>query len=474
MADPDLWGHLRFGHDVVATRTIPHTDVYSFTSDRSWVNHEWLAEALMYGAFAAGGVTGLVVFKAVLVMAMLMVVFRSLGRFNPSAQAYAAVGVVAVAGTLWRIQTIRPQLFSLLLFAWDFSSSCRKRAAAVTRGLIAVPAIMGIWVNVHGGWLVGIGVGNVDRPCGSRAKPAVAASRHVVRGGCQRGTRHAANPYGFRMWTFLWTTVGFARPDILEWAPISAIPLGAAVPWMVSVAAAGFVVARSQQSRRPKDLILVALLAAAAFRVNRLDAFLAVAVVVLLAPEFAQLWSTPPSSERVPDPVRFRYAAMAVTFLVAVVMSVIAGPIVFAQLRCLEPAAVSTPDPDAADFIEANHLRGNLLNWFDWGEYVIWRFGPDLKVSVDGRRETVYSDRLVTSHYRFYRNESDARDFASRIRADYVWLPKGLPIVDTLRGQGWQAVFDGPLSIVFARPTDRRFERAQARRSAFAARCFPS
>ena len=223
--------------------------------------------------------------------------------------------------------------------------------------------------------------------------------------GVSAGLATLANPYGFRMWTFLWTTVGFARPDIAEWAPISAIPLGAAVPFIVSVAAAGFVVARSRQSRRPKDLILVALLATAAFRVNRLDAFLAVAVVVLLAPEFAQLWSAQPSRERLSDPVRFRYAAMAVTFLVAIVMSVIAGPIVFAQLRCSKPASVSTPDPDAADFIEANQLRGNLLNWFDWGEYVIWRFGPDLKVSVDGRRETVYSDRLVTSHYRFYRND---------------------------------------------------------------------
>jgi hypothetical protein len=283
-----------------------------------------------------------------------------------------------------------------------------------------------------------------------------------------------ANPYGFRMWTFLWNTVGFARPDIEEWAPISAIPLGAAVPWIVSVVAAGFVVAKSRRSRRPKDLILVAVLAAAAFRVNRLDAFLAVAVVVLLAPEFARLWSVRPSSGPRTVPMTSRYAAMVVTFLVAIVMSMIAGPIVFAQLRCLEPAAVSSPDAGAVDFIEANHLRGNLLNWFDWGEYVIWRFGPDLKVSVDGRRETVYSDALVTAHYRFYRNEPGARDFASQIRADYVWLPRQLPIVDALRTQGWRPVFDGPSSIVFARPTDRRFEFTQGRRSISAARCFPS
>ena len=28
---------------------------------------------------------------------------------------------------------------------------------------------------------------------------------------------------------------------------------------------------------------------------------------------------------------------------------------------------------------------------FDWGEYVIWHLGPQVRVSVDGRRETVYA-----------------------------------------------------------------------------------
>jgi hypothetical protein len=45
-ADPDLWGHVRFGDDIIAAGEIPEYDSYSFTSDRPWVNHEWLAEVL--------------------------------------------------------------------------------------------------------------------------------------------------------------------------------------------------------------------------------------------------------------------------------------------------------------------------------------------------------------------------------------------------------------------------------------------
>ena len=38
-ADADLWGHLRFGLDLLRTHQLPLWDAYSFTTDRAWVNH---------------------------------------------------------------------------------------------------------------------------------------------------------------------------------------------------------------------------------------------------------------------------------------------------------------------------------------------------------------------------------------------------------------------------------------------------
>ena len=45
-ADPDLWGHVRFGADILRNGSIHQVDTYSFDSDRPWVNHEWGAEVL--------------------------------------------------------------------------------------------------------------------------------------------------------------------------------------------------------------------------------------------------------------------------------------------------------------------------------------------------------------------------------------------------------------------------------------------
>src|SRR5262249_15609406 len=65
-ADPDLWGHVRFGLDTMHARRLTSVDPYSFTQDVPWVNHEWLSEVQMGAAYATGGDTGLALLKAAL------------------------------------------------------------------------------------------------------------------------------------------------------------------------------------------------------------------------------------------------------------------------------------------------------------------------------------------------------------------------------------------------------------------------
>src|SRR5512137_1604282 len=68
-ADPDLWGHLRFGADIVA-HGIPARDPYAFTSAPVWVNQSWLSDVLMWAAWAAGGAPLLVAAKLTVAIAI--------------------------------------------------------------------------------------------------------------------------------------------------------------------------------------------------------------------------------------------------------------------------------------------------------------------------------------------------------------------------------------------------------------------
>ena len=76
-ADPDLWGHVRFGLDALMSHGLPATDPYSFTQDRAWLNHEWLSEAAMAVAYESLGTLGLRLLKAAIVVCSFAIVWRA-------------------------------------------------------------------------------------------------------------------------------------------------------------------------------------------------------------------------------------------------------------------------------------------------------------------------------------------------------------------------------------------------------------
>jgi hypothetical protein len=109
------------------------------------------------------------------------------------------------------------------------------------------------------------------------------------------------------------------------------------------------------------------------------------------------------------------------------------------------------PERDAAEWIDQNHLHGRLLTWFDWGQYAIWHFAPDLQVSLDGRRETVYSPDYLARHTELYFDPDAHADFLRALNPDYAWLARDLPLVAALDAQGWHRLFTGPTSVVLSR-----------------------
>src|SRR5947209_6133810 len=150
-ADPDLWGHVRFGRDIAAARAVAASDPYSFTSDRPWVNHEWLAEAAMYLAYAAGGGAGLILFKVALLAAMMAAIVIVLRRATVTPAALDLLVGLVLVGTVAQANHVRPQLFSLVLFACllaALTSAAKGRRAAL---VWTIPLLM-VWANLHGGW----------------------------------------------------------------------------------------------------------------------------------------------------------------------------------------------------------------------------------------------------------------------------------------------------------------------------------
>ena len=110
-----------------------------------------------------------------------------------------------------------------------------------------------------------------------------------------------------------------------------------------------------------------------------------------------------------------------------------AVPVAVAILAAVRPTVqawqcirIAADDPSSPDLETAGYFAGRtgrLWTSFNWGEYAIWHFGPRLRVSIDGRRETVYSDGVLELHRAFARGDEAARSTFLAFAPDYVWLP---------------------------------------------------
>ena len=69
-AQTDTFWHLRAGADIWRSGHVPRFDSYSYTATGApYPDHEWLSQALMYAAYRAGGMRGLEIGAAALILA---------------------------------------------------------------------------------------------------------------------------------------------------------------------------------------------------------------------------------------------------------------------------------------------------------------------------------------------------------------------------------------------------------------------
>jgi hypothetical protein len=325
--------------------------------------------------------------------------------------------------------------FAILM--WSVVASRRHSAY-----LLLAPPLFALWANLHGGWLVGGAVLALWIAATSRTLDARRNAWNLSVGIASLAAT-LLTPYGLQLWTFLRETVAFSRADIVEWQPVYVLGWLPCIRWAVtaSIAVTGVVLMQRRAQRTERIVVLVAL-AVAAFLVARLEAFFAVAVLFLVGADVGRFFQRSRFADDGPPRHPF------VLGVSAACTAWIAGLIVIASVRDVRIDPRFTPAPGAVQFLESQQ-PGRLLVWFDWGEYAIWHLAPRMRVSIDGRRETAYSDSLQQRHLRFYFDAPGGSSLPADLRADYVWIPRVLPAVHRLESNGWRRLYDDGTSVVF-------------------------
>ena len=444
VTDSDIWGHMRIGLDLLATRALPAVDRYSFTSAQPWINHEWLSDVLFAFAYSRGGLVLLTVLRALSLASVLFVVDRGL-RSVPWPFRDLLMAVIVIS-SLPLLGTVRPQIFSVPLYALTL--------VALSRDAVWLPAVFLVWANLHGGWLLGLGAVVVRTACAPTRK------RLLVLAGCAVAT--LLTPYGVALWTSLADAIVRGWDGVVEWEPVWRLSSGQQpmVLWLLSASALSWAVYRRASAETWK-WVWTTCVAIAALRARRHVPFFAATGVLLIFPGIRA---------RGVDLSKLAWSPLAALVLAAplAVACYLAATILGPTGSCL-PAVdpPMRPEASAVRFIRTENLRGNVLIWFDWGLYAIWQVGDEMRVSIDNRRETVYSAPTIADHWQFY--DGRAPDYPDRIGADYVWVPAALPPVEQLQARQWHVVYRGPRSAILSR-TDRPLTIGQPNAGG---QCFP-
>jgi hypothetical protein len=115
----------------------------------------------------------------------------------------------------------------------------------------------------------------------------------------------------------------------------------------------------------------------------------------------------------------------------------------------------------AADFVEANGIKGRMFNSFDDGGYLIYRFWPNRKVFIDGR-DDMYGDRFLADFMDIYEGKSNWKEKFDALAIDFAIVHKNAPIrqILVLEGAFKELFSDENFSVLLRRnPNEETFFR---------------
>jgi hypothetical protein len=380
IADTDIWLHLMTGRHTLDHRALTVPDPFSYTSNIDSpafpgetktryfnLTHEWLAQIAMYLIHSAAGFPGLVLVRAILLIAFcglvgLMVWWRTAGFYRSLAAAIAA-GAVAI-----NFQQSRPFLITFLFLAVTMAILERRRWMWV------LPVVFLIWANCHGGYFLGwVMIGAYCLEALLRRVPwreqrelwFVAAACFVA---------SAINPNGLRVIEIM---LRYRNSNIqsqnIEWQyPAFWEPSAYSLVLFGSLA----MLATLWRRTRPVDWILFFVFGAASLLAVRNTILMGLVGAVLM---FAYL---PQWKRAIPS------IAAAVLLVAGIAYGFFRGNAF--QFRAAEWMLPS----GAADFLQQHHVTGRMMNTYENGGYLVWRLWPAQKDFIDprGLSEQAYFD----------------------------------------------------------------------------------
>jgi hypothetical protein len=476
LGDGDTGWHIRAGEWMLANGRVPETDMFSYTMpDKPWYAWEWLWDVGAAWLHQTWGMEAVVLASLAVISITFALLFRLARRVGGNDLIALAITLLAMATSSMH-WLARPHLFTLL-FAVIFLSILQSAQEGREGRIWWLPAITILWTNLHGGFFVGVilvggfAAGHLVRYLvTAEAAMRTASLRQALRlGGCAAACAAASivNPYGFKLHRHIWEY--FSEPyhfnNISEFQTLSFhAPTAQFFEVMIVLGVVAIAWEMSRQ-RFGYALLMAVWLHGSLIAGRNIAIYVIVAAVPvcrMLAEVLAVLENAPvagwlrkvsagflslnrefAATDRVPRVHLASMAAFAILFLLS------SSPQANGNLLA-DYDAEHYPAKALAVLEGPEFARGVFTN-DEWGDYLIYKLYPRVKVFVDGR-----SDFYGGAFSRKYLEITDAQHMwqqhLDKFGVHTVLMPVGAPLASVLKeSRRWRVAHDDRVAIVFRR-----------------------
>ncbi len=427
VTDADVWWHLRVGEWIAEHGWVTTTDPFSsYGADRPWVAYSWLFEIVLFSLYARLGLTGIVVFRVVMAIAVVVALQRLADRCAKHFAAASMLGLVA-AVAVFPLMSERPWLFTILFSTLTLEVVLDVREGTRRWTFWALPLVYAVWANVHiqfvyGFLLHGLGCAAPILDGILRLDPPPQGSWRRLVGltaACVAAT--LLNPYHVRIYVVVFEYATQPGPfRVVE--ELMAFTFREYSHWLALALALLTAFALGRRPLRSSfEPLLFALAVILCFRARR-DLWLVVLSAIVILPGVIPARTEPQPSRR-----REWCVAVVIALLLAVFLGRQRG-LTEEKLQAEEREAL--PER-AAKVLQALDEPGPLYNDFNWGGYLIWK-APRHRVSMDGRTNLHGEERIQRSLDTWAGRPGWDSD-EELTRAGIVFADVGMPLTTLLR-----------------------------------------
>jgi type IV secretory pathway VirB2 component (pilin) len=492
LGDAGIGWHIRTGQLILSTRSIPRVDPFSSSmAGRPWFAWEWLYDVIVGWLDQTAGLNGVVLFTAIVIATTFSWMFRLV--FRRKTNLIVALLLLLLAASASMIHFFaRPHVVTWLFcvfWLWILDRFEKLQAheprLQTRRLLYLLPISMLIWVNVHGGFLVGFVLlaiywlsavweyfrGNENNFDGILAKLRAGKRARDLSGITLLSVAATfVNPYGWRLHLHIYRYLsnGFLMDHIEEFQSPNFHGIAQkcfALLLLITLLALATNKTDANKTRA-SELLLILFAAYSGLYAARNIPVSSLLLIWVVGPKLSlaltsMVQSVPRKDASRPPDESFLQRMQAIDSSLRGHLWPIAAIVISAWIAFHGAKADGYPALNAhfdarrfpvaaVDYVIEHHLPGPVFAPDSWGGYLIYRLYPQTKVVIDDRHD-FYGEQFLKSYLKTIHVEPGWQDFLFAQHPGCILVPKSSALANILlETPSWQPVYTGKTAIVFA------------------------